>query len=70
MTNQRHSYLGKILVFMVNRLAPAYFVFIGTRNEDKGFVTGLHTSHLNFDEKVLINVANFYENLLNNYKEV
>ncbi|HFH6536351.1 TPA: hypothetical protein ACF8DY_002781, partial [Staphylococcus aureus] len=30
----------------------------------------LHTSHLNFDEKVLINVVNFYENLLNNYKEV
>lgn len=58
MTNQRHSYLGKILVF------------IGTRNEDKGFVTGLHTSYLNFDEKVLINVVNFYENLLNNYKEV
>ncbi|HCZ0749358.1 TPA: hydrolase, partial [Staphylococcus aureus] len=56
--------------FYGQQLAPAYFVFIGTRNEDKGFVTGLHTSHLNFDEKVLINVVNFYENLLNNYKEV
>ncbi|HDL9879023.1 TPA: M20/M25/M40 family metallo-hydrolase, partial [Staphylococcus aureus] len=61
---------GEDFSFYGQQLAPAYFVFIGTRNEDKGFVTGLHTSHLNFDEKVLINVANFYENLLNNYKEV
>lgn len=61
---------GEDFSFYGQQLAPAYFVFIGTRNEDKGFVTGLHTSHLNFDEKVLINVVNFYENLLNNYKEV
>ena len=57
MTNQRHSYLEKILVLWST--TSSCFVFIGTRNEDKGFVTGLHTSHLNFDEKVLINVANF-----------
>ncbi|HHA0599362.1 TPA: M20/M25/M40 family metallo-hydrolase, partial [Staphylococcus aureus] len=61
---------GEDFSFYGQQLAPAYFVFIGTRNEDKGFVTGLHTSHLNFDEKALINVVNFYENLLNNYKEV
>lgn len=61
---------GEDFSFYGQQLDPAYFVFIGTRNEDKGFVTGLHTSHLNFDEKVLINVVNFYENLLNNYKEV
>lgn len=69
MTNQRHSYLGKILVLW-STTSSSLLCFIGTRNEDKGFVTGLHTSHLNFDEKVLINVVNFYENLLNNYKEV
>ena len=63
MTNQRHSYLGKILVLW-STTSSSYFVFIGTRNEDKGFVTGLHTSYLNFDEKVLINVVNFYEKFI------
>ena len=58
MTNQRHSYLGKILVLW-STTSSSLLCFIGTRNEDKGFVTGLHTSHLNFDEKVLINVVNF-----------
>ncbi len=50
MTNQRHSYLGKILVLW-STTSSSLLCFIGTRNEDKGFVTGLHTSHLNFDEK-------------------
>ena len=45
-----HSYLVKTLASMVNSW-PLTFAFVGTRNEDKGFVTGLHTSHLNFDEK-------------------
>ncbi|MDU2083907.1 MAG: hypothetical protein E6197_09340, partial [Staphylococcus epidermidis] len=26
--------------------------------------------HLNFDEKILIDVVNYYEHLLRNYKEV
>ena len=58
----------KTLASMVNSWL-AYFAFVGTRNEDKGFVTGLHTSHLNFDEKVLIYVANYYEQLLMHYGE-
>ena len=57
----------KTLASMVN--SWTYFAFVGTRNEDKGFVTGLHTSHLNFDEKVLIYVANYYEQLLMHYGE-
>ncbi|EHJ08306.1 amidohydrolase [Staphylococcus simiae] len=61
---------GEDFSFYGQQLAPAYFVFMGTRNKDKGFVTGLHTSHLNFDEHVLIDVANYYENILKNYKEV
>ena len=58
----------KTLASMVNSW-PQHFAFVGTRNEDKGFVTGLHTSHLNFDEKVLIYVANYYEQLLMHYGE-
>lgn len=60
---------GEDFSFYGQQLAPAYFAFVGTRNEDKGFVTGLHTSHLNFDEKVLIYVANYYEQLLMYYGE-
>lgn len=48
-------------------IAPAYFVFIGSRNIDQGFVTGLHTNTFNFDERVLIDVANYYEAILNHY---
>ena len=59
---------GEDFSFYGQQLAP-YFAFVGTRNEDKGFVTGLHTSHLNFDEKVLIYVANYYEQLLMHYGE-
>ncbi|MCE5097337.1 amidohydrolase [Staphylococcus devriesei] len=58
---------GEDFSFYGQHLAPSYFAFVGTRNDDKGFVTGLHTPTLNFDEKVLIDVANYYEQLLKNY---
>src|SRR5699024_6313854 len=48
-----------------NKLAPSYFVFFGSRNEDKGYTGSLHTSTFNFDEKVLIDVADYYESILN-----
>lgn len=47
------------------KLAPSYFVFFGSRNEEKGYTSSLHTSTFNFDESVLINVADYYEALLN-----
>lgn len=53
-----------------SQIAPSYFVFIGTRDENKGYVTGLHTSTLNFNEAMLIRVADYYEQLLNHYEEV
>ena len=53
-----------------SQLAPSYFVFVGTRDESKGYVTGLHTSHLNFNESMLIRVADYYEQILMNYEEV
>ncbi|MGV3042201.1 M20 metallopeptidase family protein [Staphylococcus rostri] len=52
------------------QLAPSYFVFVGTRNESQQFVHGLHTPRLNFDEQILINIADYYERLLFNYDEV
>ncbi|MEP9818620.1 M20 metallopeptidase family protein [Staphylococcus xylosus] len=53
-----------------SQLAPSYFVFVGVRDESKGFVTGLHTSHLNFNEHMLIRIADYYEQILNSYSEV
>ncbi|MBI5975444.1 M20 metallopeptidase family protein [Staphylococcus canis] len=52
------------------QIAPSYFVFVGVRNTDKQFVTGLHTPTLNFDEKILVDIADYYEQLLFNYNEV
>lgn len=47
-----------------SQLAPSYFVFVGTKDVEKGYVTGLHTSHLNFNEHMLIRIADYYEQLL------
>ncbi|WP_251516899.1 MULTISPECIES: amidohydrolase [Staphylococcus] len=52
------------------RMAPSYFVFVGTRDEEKGFVTGLHTATLNFNEHMLIRIADYYEQILSTYDEV
>ncbi|PTJ88765.1 hydrolase [Staphylococcus hyicus] len=52
------------------QVAPSYFVFVGTKNELKQYVSGLHTPHLNFDEHILIRVADYYQRLLMNYNEV
>lgn len=52
------------------QVAPSYFVFVGTKNELKQDVSGLHTPHLNFDEHILIRVADYYQRLLMNYNEV
>ncbi len=45
-------------------LAPSYFVFFGTRNIEKDYVYGLHTNRLNFDEEILISIADYYTALL------
>ncbi|RIO38729.1 peptidase, partial [Staphylococcus saprophyticus] len=31
---------------------------------------GLHTSHLNFNESILIRIADYYEQILKSYSEV
>ncbi|WP_436952145.1 M20 metallopeptidase family protein [Staphylococcus shinii] len=53
-----------------SQLAPSYFVFVGVRDESKGYVTGLHTSNLNFNEQMLIRIADYYEQILRSYSEV
>lgn len=45
-------------------IAPSYFVFFGTRNIQKDYIYGLHTNKLNFDDEVLISVADYYTALL------
>nr|WP_263313318.1 amidohydrolase [Mammaliicoccus sp. Marseille-Q6498] len=47
------------------QLAPSYFVFFGTKNVEKDYIYGLHTNRLNFDESVLITIADYYMALLN-----
>ncbi|AKG74137.1 M20 metallopeptidase family protein [Salinicoccus halodurans] len=47
------------------KLAPSYFVFFGSRNAQKGYTSSLHTSTFNFDESVLVSVADYYEAILN-----
>lgn len=47
---------------------PGLFVFLGVRNEAKGFVNGLHNSKFNFDEKILLNGVQSYINLMR-YKD-
>lgn len=53
-----------------SQLAPSYFIFVGVRDETKGFVTGLHTALLNFNEHMLIKIADYYEAILKSYSEV
>lgn len=57
---------GEDFSFYTN-IAQTYFVFVGARNLEKGYASSLHTDTFNFDERVLIKVADYYEALLNNY---
>ena len=50
-----------------SNIAKTYFVFAGSRNLEKGYASSLHTDTFNFDERVLIKVADYYEALLNHY---
>jgi len=43
---------------------PGLFVFLGVRNESKGFVNGLHNSKFNFDEKNLLYGVQSYINIM------
>jgi len=50
---------------------PGLFVFLGVRNQGKGFINGLHNSKFNFDEKNLLVGVQSYINVMKykNYLE-
>ena len=43
---------------------PGLFFMLGSRDEKKGFVSGLHSMNFNFDEEILINGLQIYIKLL------
>lgn len=46
---------------------PGVFFFIGTRNEDKGLIHGLHSSQFNLDEHALLTGVQAYKDILNHF---
>lgn len=46
------------------REVPGLFFMLGSRNEEKGFVNGLHNLKFNFDEDILLHGLEVYVNLL------
>lgn len=51
------------------REVPGLFFMLGSRDEEKGFINGLHNMNFNFNEEVLINGLNTYIKLLE-YKNI
>lgn len=49
-------------------IAPTAFAFLGCRNTARNFVTGLHTSTLNFDEKVLLGGVDLFSAILSRFE--
>jgi len=53
-----------------DRVAPTLFFFLGTRNEEKNFVYGLHHQQFNFHEPVLLNALQSYMNVMMHYNSL
>lgn len=49
---------------------PGLFFMLGARNEEKGFVNGLHSINFNFDESILGNALDIYVKLLKHKKSL
>jgi len=70
----RKSYGGEIVDIEPQMLAedfsyyqkkvPGLFVFLGTKNEEKGFTSPLHSQNFNFDESVLVKGLEAYASLI------
>jgi len=43
---------------------PGLFFMLGSKNEEKGYINGLHNINFNFDEKILLNGIDTYVTLL------
>ena len=52
-----------------SRLSPINYSFLGLRNEEKNYVSGLHTPTFNFDEKILKVGVKYYLGILNHYNK-
>lgn len=52
------------------REVPGLFFMLGSRNEEKGFVNGLHNINFNFDDKILLNALDIYLKLLKYKKSI
>lgn len=46
------------------REVPGVFFMLGARNEEKGFVNGLHNINFNFNEDILVEALKIYETIL------
>jgi len=46
---------------------PGCFILLGTKNEQKGFISPLHSSNFNFDEAILLKGIEFFEKMLFNF---
>ena len=53
-----------------NKLAPCLFFFLGTRNEAKDFIYGLHHEKFNFTESVLLKPLQVYAEILKKYNSI
>ena len=52
-----------------SRLSPINYSFLGLRNEEKDFISGLHTPTFNFDEKILATGVKYYLELIEYYNK-
>jgi uncharacterized hydrolase SH1513 len=52
-----------------SRLSPINYSFLGLRNEEKDFISGLHTPTFNFDEKILATGVKYYLGLIEYYNK-
>ena len=59
MISEDFSYYQKVI--------PGCFVLLGTKNEEKGYISPLHSSYFNFDEAVLLKGIDFFEKILLNF---
>lgn len=47
---------------------PGLFILLGTRNEEKGYIQGLHNCRFNFDEKALLKGIEMFAKIYHNFK--
>ncbi|MEG1871053.1 MAG: amidohydrolase [Peptostreptococcaceae bacterium] len=49
---------------------PGLFFMLGSKNEEKGYINGLHNAKFNFDENIFLNALEIYINLLKSKKSI